>query len=776
MLFEIQKKLRQAIVELAPGSHHALRYKYSQNELISIYPVVIALPPIFKSNIRSKSDANYFDRILKRTDEIYDGLSSTEIVDTIARERTCFFLQRTEFLIPAIVCAYLVAKILSVDARDQSTVKRLCEGISQVSGSRGQELVLNSSKKQRLLSHALGDSYNLLNAKLKSLIHSRLGQRANSHLHRACDVDDEVMGNSSNLWEIVALRSRRLPIQHARLIGFRFLVALAIFLFQMYLTYQLMGLADLNVSSIFLVAPSALLLSLEIVDDLSFLRKPERHVAYNDYSISGIPHEVCVAIPIIFNTGDDLKAELKNIAINVLVANDSNVKFVVLSDLVDSTCEPDPADELHFVHKLRQAVEELNLELGSRFGECIYYAHRERKFVGEAGRWLGEGRKLGKINLLNTLIITGASEFSSMSPRLAKQAQCFRYVMVLDQDSILTPNAIQTLAGALDHPANSVLIDGQEIKAGHGIAVPQIYTQAISLRDWRLPESVTKGLVDARGGRETTSLLFNDFGQAGYFGKGMFDPRVYAQVSKKVDHRSSLSHDTVEGDLLRPCFLGSVSVADAFPSGPLELLTRDERWARGDFQNLIQRILLPKGHRPRLSPVGSYVVMRQCLSWFSLASTFPMALLLSASVKSGMALFFSIALAVYPEVIERFLAALSSIKSGNHFKFGMFLRVSLFIFFKKFVLAPWRFGQVSVSLCGAISAGLGCKYSLDWKVGKNRVSRGSFYNKLVCGAFVVSIVALALAQDERPWAAVYMAPFMSALFLERICLNQRASR
>lgn len=160
-----------------------------------------------------------------------------------------------------------------------------------------------------------------------------------------------------------------------------------------------------------------------------------------------------------------------------------------------------------------------------------------------------------------------------------------KFVMVLDQDSVLSRDCLHVLAGALDHPSNVVEITAGRVTSGYGLATPQLFIKSFSMKGWKLPESVVQGIANADGAPEAMSHAFNMYGRAGYFGKGMFDPALYEELFDSIDASRSLSHDTIEADVFRPCFIGTHAIFDSFPKDPFAQLVRDERWARGDFQN-----------------------------------------------------------------------------------------------------------------------------------------------------------------------------------------------
>ena len=77
----------------------------------------------------------------------------------------------------------------------------------------------------------------------------------------------------------------------------------------------------------------------------------------------------------------------------------------------------------------------------------------------------------------------------------------------------------------------------------------------------------------------------DNFGEGIYTGKGIYDLEVFEKVMKgKIPENTVLSHDLLEGSILR-CGLGSdIMLLDGFPTSFPSYITREERWVRGDWQ------------------------------------------------------------------------------------------------------------------------------------------------------------------------------------------------
>ena len=143
---------------------------------------------------------------------------------------------------------------------------------------------------------------------------------------------------------------------------------------------------------------------------------------------------------------------------------------------------------------------------------------------------------------------------------------------------------------------------------GYGILTPRIQTQ---------PGSALKTLFSrvmaGRAGSSPYDTHSRDFyqdafGSSVFCGKGLINRRAMdALLPGRFPQNRVLSHDILEGSILRTGFVGDVSMSDSFPSGYLSWNARLTRWIRGDWQNAVsythldvykrQRMRRPVDHR-----------------------------------------------------------------------------------------------------------------------------------------------------------------------------------
>ncbi|MDO4990224.1 MAG: glucoamylase family protein [Eubacteriales bacterium] len=254
-----------------------------------------------------------------------------------------------------------------------------------------------------------------------------------------------------------------------------------------------------------------------------------------------------------------------------------NLLFGLLADLPASQREHEPGDEALLEHA-RRTVEELN----RRYGGGFYLFTRDRSFDGEA--WCGRERKRGALLELARLL-AGEPSALSVTGDVSALADT-RFILSLDADTRVMPGALGELIAAALHPLNAPRLrpDGT-VASGYGILHPRIETELESATstDFSLIFAGPGG-CDPYGGLNG-ELYMDAFDCGGFAGKGLIDAKLLLSCSGRLPEGRILSHDALEGALLRGGYLSDAAVSDAFPDTPLAYFKRQHRWIRGDWQN-----------------------------------------------------------------------------------------------------------------------------------------------------------------------------------------------
>lgn len=310
-----------------------------------------------------------------------------------------------------------------------------------------------------------------------------------------------------------------------------------------------------------------------------------RTAATLDYRASGIPESrrAVIAVPVVLGSPKQIDAVVENAVWNLTSAADSNVSLALLTDHRDAP-EPDgSATESGLFAHAASRIEALRSS-----GLKIVLLHRERSQRYE-GRLIGWERKRGKLVQLCSLMLDGKSEFTSVIGDI-EEVVGSRYVLCLDEDSRISRDCVQRLAGVLAHPENEPRWDADSecFRGGYGLVSPRFITRAESLASWRLAAAFCGPVGSERDvATRTRNFLFDWVGTTQYPGKGMFDARVFMHASSRLPEGCVLSHDTLEGAMLRCAYEGQSVISESFPSSPATLLQRIHRWTRGDIQNYL---------------------------------------------------------------------------------------------------------------------------------------------------------------------------------------------
>ncbi|MDR2501717.1 MAG: hypothetical protein LBC78_00495, partial [Oscillospiraceae bacterium] len=255
-----------------------------------------------------------------------------------------------------------------------------------------------------------------------------------------------------------------------------------------------------------------------------------------------------------------------------------NLTLGLLCDLPEGARKVAPGDG-EIIGAARAALKRLNAKYGERF----FLFYRDRVRCERDGVWRPWERKRGAIiELCRFLRGKTSGIIAGGAPREVK------FLITLDADTRLTPGSARRMAGAMLHPSCRCEIDEKRrlITRGHGILQPRIVTalsDAAGTEFARL--TAGEGGFDPYGGG-APELYDSLCGASTFFGKGILDiDAAAACLDGRFRESALLSHDILEGAILRCGYLGSVELTDGHPQTPGAYYSRQSRWVRGDWQN-----------------------------------------------------------------------------------------------------------------------------------------------------------------------------------------------
>ena len=300
-----------------------------------------------------------------------------------------------------------------------------------------------------------------------------------------------------------------------------------------------------------------------------------------------------------------------------------NLLFGLLCDLPESS-EAFTAGDRNRLTEAIAAVEKLN----RRYGGGYYLFSRERVWSADTDRFAPWERKRGALTELCRLLVGEESrlEIGAGDPAALRGTV---YVLTLDADTRLEPGTARELIGAALHPLNRPVVDpiARVVTEGSGAFHPRIDVDLSAATKTAFSRLFAPQGGGDPYGADAGEVYMDVFGSGGFAGKGLLDVRAFLDCTDgPVPEGLVLSHDAVEGALLRGALVGDASLTDGFPASPLSFYARQHRWVRGDWQNLrwlfrpgralpaIERWRLFDSLRRSLVPAGVLAALAAALS------------------------------------------------------------------------------------------------------------------------------------------------------------------
>ena len=251
---------------------------------------------------------------------------------------------------------------------------------------------------------------------------------------------------------------------------------------------------------------------------------------------------VMTVITSLLRGGEHARALVRNLERFYLRNRDDNAVVGLLCDLPSgehAVMEEDAA----LLSAVRDRIDALNRKYGNRF--CLFV--RGRIYSASESCYMGWERKRGAVLMLARLLRgIGADAFVCIDAP-AGCMQNIRYVCTLDEDTVLPPDALCQLVGAMLHPQNTPMIENGAVRQGCAILQPAMATTLEHAAATRFTL-----LCCGRGGMDPYSRHHIDgetilFGEGSFCGKGIFDVDAFLAVLDGAfpDH-AVLSHDFLE--------------------------------------------------------------------------------------------------------------------------------------------------------------------------------------------------------------------------------------
>ena len=359
-------------------------------------------------------------------------------------------------------------------------------------------------------------------------------------------------------------------------------------------------------------------LAIGAVNQLVTAILPPRGLAKLDlHGHEGIPAEfrTAVVIPTLFGSVEAVDEALGNLEVQFLANREAHLHFAVLSDFPDAQTETTGGDDA-IVAAAVAGMRALNARYAPETRDSFYLFHRPRRWNPQQGVWMGWERKRGKLAEFNRFLRGGAGDAFSVVVGDVEPLRRVRYVITLDADTVLPPDAAPDLVGALAHPLNRAVYDparGRVVR-GYGILQPRVGVSLPSAYRSRFA-AIHSGHPGVDPYTTAVSDVYQDlYGEGSFTGKGIYDLDAFEQATHgRFPENTLLSHDLIEGSYARAGLATEITVYDDYPSRYLTFTRRKHRWIRGDWQLLgwlTPRVAGPEGpERNRLPMLSRWKIL-----------------------------------------------------------------------------------------------------------------------------------------------------------------------
>lgn len=301
-----------------------------------------------------------------------------------------------------------------------------------------------------------------------------------------------------------------------------------------------------------------------------------------------IPDErrTLIAVHTLLSDRNHTRKSVRNLKVCARANGQSNIFFALVVDCQPANLKENP-EEHELVGYAAQLVKRLNksTKAPSRF----FLLFRHRSFSHCERQFLGWERKRGKLHQLNSLILGEETGLMNIEAGDLDTLRTMRYVLTLDEDTMLPPGMAVKLIQTIAHPLNEAIIEPETkvVIEGYGIIQPKITTSIKSASRSRFADLFAH-LPGLEAYDYTASNTYQDlFAEGSYIGKAIYDVRVFEDVLKnRFPEEHILSHDLLEGLFARVGLASNLELFDEFPKNYISFYRRLHRWVRGDWQLL----------------------------------------------------------------------------------------------------------------------------------------------------------------------------------------------
>ena len=303
--------------------------------------------------------------------------------------------------------------------------------------------------------------------------------------------------------------------------------------------------------------------------------------------LNTVPDEskTIVVIPAILSSVKRTKELLGQLEVAYHANKSANIYFALLGDFKDSIYEKLKEDDEIISEALKETLR-LNFKY---FGgeKHFFFLNRKRIFNPKEKVFMGYERKRGKLIEFMELIRGSYNHTFNVISSDTDVLRDVKYLITLDADTFMPKDSAFHLIGTISHVLNRAKIKDKKVVRGYGIMQPKV-SISIESKNYTPFAKIFAG----DGGIDGYSIAYSDtyqdlFGEGSFVGKGIIDIDVFREViDGLIKENTILSHDLLEGALVRSALVTDVEFIDNYPSTYESSSIRLHRWVRGDWQLL----------------------------------------------------------------------------------------------------------------------------------------------------------------------------------------------
>lgn len=311
-------------------------------------------------------------------------------------------------------------------------------------------------------------------------------------------------------------------------------------------------------------------------------RKKPSDILRMDKSVVYDNPSTAVAISTVMPKACDIKSVEEHLK-KIYLANKKSINCVcLLADLPSDKNILTPADEENIRAAMRM-TDRLNLQMGDKFTLAV----RERVYSQTEREYTARERKRGAVITLSKFVSTGENDFKILHGAKHPLANS-EYLMLLDSDTQIGFDELSSVIAAAIHPLNKAVTDelSKTVKSGYGIFAPNAAASVKSFsRTYFSRDMCGEGGTSAYNNK-TNDFYFDFFANGIFCGKGLIHAKTfYKAIEDRFPDEKILSHDILEGIILRVLPITDITLTDDFPKTENAYFKRANRWIRGDIQN-----------------------------------------------------------------------------------------------------------------------------------------------------------------------------------------------